>query len=101
MEESQLKELKFPHVPQATFITDQFEPATLYRMQFAALPTVLLVDRRAPVLLARFPTEQELKDYCAENDWDLKQHQGGLGWAESTNPQGPLPHMERILEQSR
>lgn len=101
VEESQLKELKFPRVPQATFITDKFEPATLYRMQFAALPTVLLVDRRAPVLIARFPTEQELKDYCAENDWDLKQHQGGLGWAESTNPQGPLPHMERILEQSR
>ena len=101
VEESQLKELNFPHVPQATFITDQFEPATLYRMQFAALPTVLLVDRRAPVLIASFPTEQELNAYCAANDWDLKQHQGGLGWAESTNPQGPLPHMERILEQSQ
>lgn len=101
VEESQLKELKFPRVPQATFVTDKFEPATLYRMQFAALPTVLLVDRRAPVLIARFPTEQELKAYCLENDWDLKQHQGGLGWAESTDPQGPLPHMERLREQNR
>ncbi|MAX37427.1 hypothetical protein [Gimesia sp.] len=100
-EAGQLKELKFPRVSQATFITDQFEPATLYRMQFAALPTVLLVDRRAPVLIARFPTEQELKDYCAANDWELKAHQGGLGWAESANPQGPLPHMDRLREQIR
>lgn len=101
VEEAQLKELKFPRVPQATFITDKFEPATLYRMQFASLPTVLLVDRRAPVLLARFPTEQELKDYCAQNGWELKEHKAGLGWAESTDPQGPLPHMERLREQTR
>lgn len=100
-EEGQLSELDFPQVSEATFVTDQFEPAGLYRMQFAALPTVLVVDRREQFLLASFPSEQELKAYCKQNNWDLKQHRAGFGWAESTNPDGPLPHMDRIREQNR
>tara|TARA_R110002111_G_scaffold227346_1_gene288856 strand:+ start:120265 stop:122124 length:1860 start_codon:yes stop_codon:yes gene_type:complete len=98
-EEQQLSAIHFPRVSQATFVTKQFDPAALYRLQFATVPTVLVVDRREQIMLARFPSERELKAYCAQNGWDLKQHQGGFGWAESTNPDGPLPHMEQIRAQ--
>ncbi|MFH1300982.1 MAG: hypothetical protein ABIK07_07955 [Planctomycetota bacterium] len=100
-EEQQLSAIHFPQVSQATFVTNRFDPAALYRLQFASVPTVLVVDRREKILLARFPDEQELKAYCAQNGWELKHHQGGFGWAESTNPDGPLPHMEQIWAKNR
>lgn len=96
-----LAEIDFPQVSHATFVTDQFEPATVYQMQFAAVPTVLVVDRREKILLASFPTEQELKTYCEQNGWELKKHREGLGWAESISLNGPLPHMDQIEKQNR
>lgn len=92
--------LDFPRVSQATFVTDEFEPATVYQMQFNAVPTVLVVDRREKILLANFPSEQELKAYCKQNGWDLKKHRAGFGWAESIIPNGPLPHMDQIRKQN-
>lgn len=100
VKEEPLAGLEFPQVSHATFVTNQFEPATLYQMQFAALPTILVVDRREKILLASFPTEQELKTYCKQNRWDLKKNRAGLGWAESINLDGPLPHMEQIRKQN-
>lgn len=98
--EEQLASLEFPPVSHATFVTNQFEPAMLYQMQFAALPTVLVVDRREKTLIASFPTEEELKTYCQQNGWNLKQNRAGLGWAESITPDGPLPHMDQIRQRN-
>ena len=97
--EDLLSDIEFPQVSQATFVTDQFEPGVVYQMQFAAVPTVLVVDRREKILLASFPTENELKAYCEQNGWHLKKHRAGFGWAESKNQNGPLPHMDQIRKQ--
>ncbi len=35
-----------------TFTTDQFEPVTLYQMQFAAVPKVLVIDQPERIRLA-------------------------------------------------
>ncbi len=71
----------FPQVPVASYVSDELGIRDLYATQFDFVPTVLVVDRREEVLLARFRDEQSLKAYCDRYGWRLQNHDGGLGWA--------------------
>lgn len=100
VQKNPFREIDFPlDVSHATFVTEKFEPATLYRMQFSMVPTILVVDRREEYLLGSFSSDEKLKQYCTANRWELKNHKNGLGWAVSKDSNGPLPHMDRIREQ--
>ncbi|TWU08990.1 hypothetical protein CA54_42300 [Symmachiella macrocystis] len=87
---TQLKQMEFPEIAEASFVAPNIDASTFYDAQFMAVPTVLLADRRAEVLLARFPNERELRAYCAANGWDLQKNIGGFGWARNTGGQGLL-----------
>ena len=85
---AELAAIKFPRVDVASYVTSDLGTRSLYSTQFAAIPTVLVVDRREAILLARFPSEQELLRYCTAQKWDLQQHRGGLGWARDAGGKG-------------
>lgn len=87
---TQLKQMEFLEIAEASFVSPNLDASAFYNAQFMAVPTVLLADRRAEVLLARFPTELELRAYCAANGWELQKNIGGLGWARDTGGQGLL-----------
>jgi hypothetical protein len=76
-----LSRIEFPPVTVASYVTDQLGIRDVYATQFEAVPTILVIDRREKILLARFATEQALQAYCREQHWTLEHHSGGLGWA--------------------
>ena len=49
---------------------------------------MLVVDRREPTLLARFPNAEELRRYCDANQWTLISHRDGFGWARDNGGTG-------------
>ncbi|WP_339907074.1 hypothetical protein [Symmachiella dynata] len=85
-----LEQMEFPETAEASFVSPNVDASTFYNAQFMAVPTVLLADRRTEVLLAQFPTEPELRAYCAANGWDLQKNIGGFGWARNVGGQGLL-----------
>jgi len=88
----QLSEIEFPQVTVASYVTDRLGIRDVYATQFEAVPTILVIDRREQILLARFATEQALQAYCREQHWTLERHVGGLGWARDAGGEGlPQP----------
>ena len=77
----ELQQIELPHEPTASYVSTDLGTRDLYTTQFAAVPTVLVVDRRESLLLARFPDESQLRRYCEQNQWELQMNRGGLGWA--------------------
>lgn len=78
---AELKEIGFPQEKRASYVSSELSTQDLYSTQFQAVPTILLVDRREPILLARFANEQALRDYCETHQWRLENHRDGFGWA--------------------
>lgn len=85
-----LKELEFPLVDEASYVSQSITAAELYRTQFSVVPTVLVVDRRAKILLGHFQNEEELRAYCVTNKWELQRNIDGLGWARDDGGEGLL-----------
>ena len=73
--------IELPPAESASFVSDRLGNRVLFSMQFAVVPTVLVVDRREPILIADFRSEQALRNYCRKEGWDLQANIYGLGWA--------------------
>lgn len=95
---TELNEIEFPKNDIASYVTSNLGTQSLYSTQYQAVPTILVVDRRESVLLARFASEAELRQYCETNHWQLVRNTGGLGWARDMGGTGlPQPvKLDRI-----
>jgi len=76
-----LRAIELPHEPVISYVSYDLGTRDFYSTQFAAVPAVLVLDRRESTLLARFPDEAELRRYCDRHQWELMANRGGLGWA--------------------
>ncbi|WP_010588265.1 hypothetical protein [Schlesneria paludicola] len=76
-----LRAIELPPEPVISYVSYDLGTRDFYSTQFAAVPAVLVLDRRESTLLARFPDEAELRRYCERHQWELMANQGGLGWA--------------------
>ncbi len=88
----ELQEIEFPGGKMASYVSSDLGIRDFYAAQFEAVPTVLVIDRREELLLARFAQETDLLRYCQIHHWKLEFHRGGFGWARDLGGKGlPQP----------
>lgn len=76
-----MADIEFPRVATASYVSSDLGARGLYGAQFESVPTILVVDRRESVVLARFASEEDLRAYCNRNGWQLEVSRNGTGWA--------------------
>lgn len=84
----ELAAIELPRAPVMSYVSSTLGIQDVYGTQFAATPSVLVVDRREKLLLARFANDEDLERYCRAHGWRLERQNHGLGWARDAGGSG-------------